>query len=372
MTGARHIDTLVLGGGVVGMSIAYGLARAGESVRVLDGSDDAFRASRGNFGLVWVQGKGRGRPAYARWTMESARRWPVLAEELARLTGTDVELSQIGGLTMCLDEDELAERGAALESVRRELGTPYPYEVLDARALRELSPHTGPDVVGAVFSPLDGHVNPLQLLRALVQGFEARGGELRAGVEVDRIEHRAGEFRVHAGGATHAAGRLVLAAGLGNLELAPQVGLNAPVAPVRGQILVSERVQPFLRHPSLYVRQTGEGVLQIGDSKEEVGMDDGTTLEKLARIARRAVRCFPMLAQVNVVRTWGALRVMTPDGFPIYQASSECPGAFVVTCHSGITLAAMHAGPLVDWLRGGAEPHDIRGFKAERFNVQGS
>ena len=104
MNTLREIDTLVLGGGVVGMSVAYGLARAGEKVRVLDGSDDAFRASRGNFGLVWVQGKGRGRPPYARWTMESARRWPALAAELAQLTGVDVELSQIGGLSMCLDD----------------------------------------------------------------------------------------------------------------------------------------------------------------------------------------------------------------------------------------------------------------------------
>jgi glycine/D-amino acid oxidase-like deaminating enzyme len=161
----------------------------------------------------------------------------------------------------------------------------------------------------------------------------------------------------------------VLAAGLGNRELAPMVGLKAPVEPVRGQILVSERIQPFLRHPSLHVRQTGEGVVQIGDSKEEVGFDDGTTIEQLSRIAQRATRCFPILANVNVVRTWGALRVMSPDGLPIYQASSECPGAFVVTCHSGITLASAHAGPLVDWLRGGSEPRDISGFKAERFDV---
>lgn len=366
----RDIDTLVLGGGVVGMSVAYGLARTGETVRVLDGSDDAFRASRGNFGLVWVQSKGRGRPAYARWTMESARRWPALAAELAQLTGIDVELSQVGGLSMSLDEREQAERAAALADVRRELGTEYPYEVLDARAVRELVPFTGPEVVGAVYCPLDGHVNPLRLLRALVQGFTLRGGELVSGVQVQAIEHRTGGFRVRAGGATHVARRIVLAAGLGNRDLAPQVGLHAPVEPVRGQILVTERMLPFLRHPTLNVRQTGEGVVQIGDSKEEVGLDDGTTLGELARMARRATRLFPMLAGVNAVRTWGALRVMTPDGFPIYQASRDCPGAFVVTCHSGITLAAMHAGPLVDWMRGGAEPADIQGFKAERFHVQ--
>jgi glycine/D-amino acid oxidase-like deaminating enzyme len=82
------------------------------------------------------------------------------------------------------------------------------------------------------------------------------------------------------------------------------------------------------------------------------------------------VRCFPVLAQVQVVRTWGALRVMTPDGYPIYQQSRACPGAFVVTCHSGITLAPVHAGPLVDWIRGGTEPAGVRGFDGERFDVQ--
>ena len=74
MNGRAHdLDTLVIGGGVVGLSLACGLARAGERVRLLDEADDAFRAARGNFGLVWVQGKGLGRAAYARWTMDAAR-----------------------------------------------------------------------------------------------------------------------------------------------------------------------------------------------------------------------------------------------------------------------------------------------------------
>jgi glycine/D-amino acid oxidase-like deaminating enzyme len=369
MTAVREVDTLVLGGGVVGMAIAYGLATSGERVRLLDEGDDAFRAARGNFGLVWVQGKGLGNLDYARWSMAAAKRWPTFAQELTALTGIDVELSQVGGLLMCLDEVELAERGCNLESLRISLGVDYPYQVLSPSNLREISPWVGPDVVGAVFSPLDGHVNPLRLLRALVKGFTSRGGEMVAGVHSDRIEHRAGAFHVWAGNTEHVAGRVVLAAGLGNRDLAPMVGLNAPVKPNRGQILVTERVQPFLRHPSLHVRQTGEGVVQIGDSKEDVGFDDGTTLEELGRIARRASRCFPILADVNVVRTWGALRVMTPDGFPIYQESTDCPGAFLVTCHSGITLASMHAGPLVSWLRGGAEPSDIKTFKSERFDV---
>lgn len=369
MNANREIDTLVIGGGVVGMSVAYGLARAGERVRVLDEGDDAFRAARGNFGLVWVHGKGVGNPAYARWSMAASRQWPDFAAELQNLTGIDVELSQHGGLTMFLTEGELASRAADCISIRDALGGDYPFEVLDHEGVRAISPHIGPDVVGAVFGPMDGHVSPLRLLRALFQGFQSRGGDLITGVRVERIGHRAGEFQVVAGGTTHVSARVVLAAGLGNRELAPMVGLRAPVQPSRGQILVTERVQPFLSHPTMHVRQTGEGVVQIGDSKEDVGFNDGTTVEQLARIAHRASRLFPILANVNVVRTWGALRVMTADGFPIYQSSSACPGAYLVTCHSGITLASMHAGALVSWMRGGAEPSEIQSFKAERFHV---
>ncbi len=265
MTANQEVDTLVIGGGVVGMSVAYGLARAGGRVRLLDEGDDAFRAARGNFGLVWVQGKGLGNPAYARWTMDAARQWSAFAAELSERTGVNIELSQSGGLTMCLDEHELAARASDLELIAQSLGSHYPYEVLDHQGVRALSALIGPDVVGAIFCPLDGHVSPLRLLRALVQGFMSRGGELVPGVHVDHIDHRAGVFHVMAGRTIHVAARVVLAAGLGNRKLAPMVDLHAPVRPVRGQILVSERVQPFLRHPSVHVRQTCEGVVQIGD-----------------------------------------------------------------------------------------------------------
>lgn len=365
----KEVDTLVIGGGVVGLSIAYGLVRLGERVRVIDGDDHAFRASRGNFGLLWVQGKGLTHPAYARWSMAAARMWPSFAEKLSALTSIDLERVQSGGLMYCLSEKELTERVSKLADLRTALGGDYPFEVWRPTELKRLYPHLGTAVAGATFGPLDGHVSPLRLLRSLCDGLQRLGGELVTGRHCQQIVPKDSAFQVQVGDQIHTAGRVVLAAGLGNRDLAPMVGLQAPVQPNRGQILVTERMQPFLHHPSGHLRQTGEGVVQIGDSKEDVGLDDGTTLTQLSRIAARACRVFPVLAQVNVVRTWGALRVMTPDGYPIYQQSRQHPGAFVVTCHSGVTLAPLHADVLVQWMRGAPCPPDITSFVAERFDV---
>lgn len=367
--GGKGTDAIVIGGGLLGAAIAWGLARHGRSVRLLDEGDDALRAARGNFGLVWVQGKGAGCPPYARWTLRSAAAWPAFARTLAEETGIDVELRQPGGLKFALDEREWRERAATLEALRFALDGDYPFEMLDAAAMRTRCPPVGPAVAGASYCPLDGHVNPLRLLRALVTGLIGRGGTVEPESRVTSIAVRGGVFEVGTVRGRCAAPVLVLAAGLGNRELARRVGLRAPVGPNRGQILVTERLAPFLDLPTEFVRQTGEGNVQIGDSMEDVGYDDRTTRDQMARIAERAVRVFPRLAGVDVVRAWGALRVMTPDGLPIYEASSERPGAFVATCHSGVTLAAAHAGELADWIAGGERPADTGTFVAARLRA---
>jgi glycine/D-amino acid oxidase-like deaminating enzyme len=363
-------DIAVIGGGVVGMAVAVGLTRRDQRVVVFDEGDRAFRASRGNFGLVWVQGKGDGLHDYAVWTRRSAALWPAMAADLQKETGIDVQLTQPGGLFICLDDDELAARAATLAKMRRGFDGDYPFEVLDHKALAARVPDIGPGVAGATYCPEDGHVNPLRLLQALHDAFARRGGRLINGETVSGIDYRAGAFTIATGAGSWSVGKVVLAAGLGNSQLAPLVGLAAPVTPNRGQIMVSERVRPFLPYPTGHIRQTGEGSVQLGDSKEDVGFDDGTTLEMMTAIAHRAVATFPLLKGVRMVRAWGALRVMTADGYPIYEESQACPGAFVVTCHSGVTLAAAHADPLADWIAGGPDPFDAKVFSGDRFDVQ--
>lgn len=369
--GRTDADVSVIGGGLVGLAIALGLQRNGQRVLLIDEGDVALRASRGNFGLVWVQGKGDTCPEYARLTRLSARLWADFAAELTDATGVDLQLSQIGGLHVCLNDEELAQRATMLRGMRETFGGDYPFEVLDHAALKAKVPEIGPTVAGATWCPEDGHVNPLLLMRAMVQRFKDGGGILSTEGPVEKIEPKEGGFRIHTKGQRVETGKVVLAAGLGNRDLAPQVGLSAPVIPNRGQVLIAERVRHFLDYPTVHVRQTGEGSIQCGDSKEDVGFDPGTTTDVMATIAARAVRMFPLLEQVRLVRAWGALRVMTPDGTPIYQQSEQYPGAYLATCHSGVTLAAAHAGPLADWIASGQIHNELalEAFHAQRFSL---
>jgi glycine/D-amino acid oxidase-like deaminating enzyme len=365
-------DVAVLGGGLVGAATAWGLARAGRRVAVLDEGDVAHRASRGNFALVWVQSKGLGMPRYAAWTRRSSDLWAGFAEALRRETGIDTGFERPGGFTLALDEGELERRALMLRRLHNqpEMTVALGAEIVDRARLAAMLPGIGPDVVGGIYCPLDGHANSLRLLRALHDGLARRGGVYRGGCAVAAVEGLpGGGFRVvHAGGETRAA-RVVLAAGLGNARLAPMVGLEAPVRPLRGQILVTERLRPFLRHPVVTIRQTDEGSVMLGDSQEEAGFDDAVDTGVLATIAARAARMFPLLGRANVVRSWAALRVMTPDGFPVYAESASHPGAFLVTCHSGVTLAAVHALELAPMLAAGGLAADLAPFRPERFHV---
>ncbi|HWL28958.1 MAG TPA: FAD-dependent oxidoreductase [Burkholderiaceae bacterium] len=361
------VDCLVIGGGLVGASVAYGAAKSGASTLLLDEGDAAVRASRGNFGLVWVQGKGDGLPVYAAWTRQARLMWTDFAAELLADTGVDVQLRETGGYWFGFSDEEMEQRQAMLQPLWDQGGVPF--QMLDYSDLKARVPRIGPAVVGGSFCPLDAHVNPLRLLHALHKGMTQAGTRLINGAPVQDLAWDDGIFTATVGTATYRARRVVLAAGLGNRKLAPMLGLHAPVVPNRGQILVTERLQPFLASVTNKARQTEEGSVQLGSTEEDVGYDDRTTLPAMKALARRGVQTFPLLANAKLVRAWGALRVMTPDGFPIYEESAECPGAFIVTCHSGVTLSALHCKRISAWILGNeVNPDSTRAFSSGRFS----
>src|SRR6056297_3326117 len=141
-------DYAIIGGGVVGLSVAWGLLKKGRKVIVLDGDDGSFRASRGNFGLVWVQSKGLNQPRYAQWSQTSAALWSDFANELSDTTGKGLGLEQKGGYDLHFSEDSLEETVSKYNELRDKLGGDYPFEVLGHNALRREEPAIGPKVVG--------------------------------------------------------------------------------------------------------------------------------------------------------------------------------------------------------------------------------
>ena len=368
----REFDIAVIGGGLVGSAIAWGLASSGSRVAVLDEGDIALRAARGNFALVWMQNKGLGMPQYGMWTLRSAESWTAFADMLLVQTGIDVAYRRPGGFHLTLSEAELEHRGAQLKRLHEQPGMPgIDYEILDHAGVKRLMPEIGPEVAGASFTRMDGHCNSLKLLRALHAGMQQQGAAYLPDRRVESIAYAGGEFRVASRGGEVRACKVVLAAGLDSARLGPMVGLEVRVRPQRGQVMVTEKTGPFLHYPVSTVRQTDEGGVMLGDSQEEAGLDTAVTHSVLAVLADRAVRMFPRLAPLNIVRSWAALRVMPEDKFPIYDQSLECPGAFVAACHSGVTLAANHALTLAPMIAKGELPaHIFQSFSSRRFHVQ--
>ncbi|HEX3953498.1 MAG TPA: FAD-dependent oxidoreductase [Stellaceae bacterium] len=366
----RRFDAIVIGGGLVGTAIGYGLVRAGASVALIDQGDIAYRASRGNFGLVWVQSKGLGAPHYQRWTRRSSQEWPGLAAELGERTGINVHHERNGGLQLCLSEAEFAKRGVMMEQMRREAGNfGFDYRMIEHDELAEMLPGLGPSVVGGSWTPYDGYVNSLALFHALHKGFAGKGGTYLPNRTVTDAAAAPLDFRLDLGDEAIGAPKIVLAAGLGNAELASLFGLSAPVRPQRGQILVTERTSRAWSIPLGSIRQTPEGTIMLGSSEEDVGFDTSQRPEIMQTIARRAVQTFPWLAELQIVRAWSALRVMPPDGLPIYDQSERFPGAFTANCHSGVTLAGAHANVFAPMVAAGELDPMLTPFSARRFDV---
>lgn len=368
---ANHSEITIVGGGVVGLSVALGLLQAGRRVCVLDGADSDARASQGNFGLVWGQGKGWDFAPYAKWTGEALAAWPEFAAKLADLSGIDVALDQSGGFEFFTDADELTEFAAMLAQQQAHVGNRFSHEVLTADDLRRQIDGIGGDVVGATFSQFDGHVNPLRFLRALRLSVQAMGGTVKTNAHVAEITPvMGGGFDLTlANGDTFGADKVVLCAGLGAMTLAGNLGFQTKIRPQRAELLITEKLGDELPFISSTIRQVDEGGVQIGGTKADVGMDDSETLDVMAGLACHAVQVFPALADVRVIRAWGALRVMSPDGYPVYAQSPEHPGAYLITCHSGVTLASLHATSLADWIENTSTAPDLEAFDEHRFTL---
>lgn len=384
----READIAVVGGGLVGTALAYGLARRGAAVLWCDAGDDRLHASGGNFGLVWVQGKGRDCPEYARLTRRSADAWQHFADDLIDSAGMRADEARpadeadpaarlyrpSGGLKIALSDVELDRLRTDLARLHNDPdAVTNEATLIDRQRLLELEPAVGPAAIGAIHCAHDGHADPLATLATLYRALARHPGVERHAHRVLRIDAdpaRSG-VRLETVGGHRRAARVVLAAGHGIVPLASPLGLDVPLRPRRGQILVTERAPPQLRHACHTLRQTSSGTILIGDSHEDVGFDLGTTRRAAEAMLARAITTFPALARLRIHRSWAALRVLTPDGLPIYHTSHRYPSVSVVTCHSGVTLAAAHADELAEAVLEDRLNERFAAFSLDRFHHRG-
>ena len=372
----RTADIIVIGGGLSGSAIALGLVRKGaRNVVLFDEQLASQRLSRGNFGLTWFMCKGAGNPVYAQWSRLACRQWPEFAEGLEADTGYNVELDWTGGAVHAVGEDEFKAHQASIEAITKsceEAGIDYPVTMLNRREFQDLIPDIalGEAVTGAMYTKEQGHVNPLKLLGALRWGFPKNGGTFYGGQTVSAVIPKSrGKVVVKTGMGDFETEKVVIASGHGTKRLLKGLGETLNIYPQRGQVMVTQRVPRVLKVPVLSVRQTQDGTFMIGLSTEDTAMDSKVTAEAMKNQAANAIRLFPELARLNWVRAWGAIRVMTPDGAPIYSRVRNHDNIFAVALHSAVSLAPLAAGTVAPWILGTDEHPLMSKFNNGRFNV---
>jgi glycine oxidase len=362
MSRSRPSELLVVGAGVIGLSVAWLARRAGIAVTVLERDASGQGTSRVAAGMVAPVAEVEFGPAGRRLLdlgLRSAASWPGFAELLSERSGTAVQLRRTGTLLLAADADEAAELDRQLQ-FRRSLG-------LDVRRLapsaaRELEPALAPVLRGALEVPDDHAVDPRQVLQALRRVCELDGVELREGSPVLALEHASGRVAgvELAGGERLAAENVLLAVGPWSASIE---GLDAsarmPVRPVKGQILrlrdpagpgLLERV---VRYTGGYVVPRGDGRYVLGATVEERGFELGATAGGVYELLRDAHELLPGIAELEIEELSTGLRPGTPDNLPaIGRGALE--GLWWATGHhrNGILLAPLTAELLLAALEG--------------------
>ncbi|WP_372506171.1 NAD(P)/FAD-dependent oxidoreductase [Actinomadura madurae] len=265
-------------------------------------------------------------------------------------------------------------------------------EDLDAAALAAAEPHLTRDVTGAVHYPQDAQVQPAGAATALLAAAARAGAALRTGCEVLGAVRRGGRLTgVRTTGGTIEGDAVVNAAGPWSGRVAARLGVRLGVAPRRGEVLVTAPMPPTVFHKvydagyvgavgsgagelqaSAVVESTRAGTILLGSSRRRVGFDDRIRPEVLSVIAAKALRLFPSLAGVPVMRAYGGFRPYVSDHLPVIGADPHLDGLWHATGHegAGVGLSTGTAAVLRDLMLGREPAVDAEPFRAARPAVQ--
>jgi sarcosine oxidase subunit beta len=363
MKAIREAEVVVVGAGAVGTSVAYHLAKRGKRVVLVDRGGIGGGTSAATFALIWVHSK---EPVhYMELSLRSARMFSPLVAEL----DADVHLDQPGGLTLCMTEDDLTKAHAM---VARQSASPhYEGRVVDAAETHRLQPGLSRDVLGATYSPNDGHIDSIRYVTALARAARRLGVECALYTEVTGIDRKDGAVTgVLTTGGRIAAPHVVNSAGPYASAIARMVGMDLAVRPVRGQVLVTLPMPRTLRLPMSGVRQNPTGHFFMGFTREEAGYDASVTPDAIRTIARNAVRRVPILKDARLLRAFAGIRSMPADGLPCLGPVPSVPGFYVAVSHSGITLSPLHGRVIADLICDGRTEIPIAPYDPTRVQQE--
>jgi glycine/D-amino acid oxidase-like deaminating enzyme len=358
--GIKRAEIVIVGGGVIGAATAYELGRRGASVTLIERHAPAAGASGTNMGFLWTQGKAA--DLHFDVVMASRKRYDELALEI-----DDFELKTRGGMIYFFEEQ--AGPFAQFVASRREMGLPM--ELLDAATARDRCPVLPEDVGGAVWNPLDAHVNPPLVTGSLIAAAQRHGVKVLTGTEVTGLDVSGGVCRgVRTTGGGIAADTVILATGTWAPALLEPLGVHIPIEPMRLQVLETDpidlRFDPVLYGPSgikgfalshdledydeeLFthpmesvidgvemievIGQRRDGSLMIGSPADFAGFDDRPTVAGVGLMLAVIADHLPALRDAKVRRTWAGLMPQTPDGKPVMDRVPGIDGLIVAAGH---------------------------------------
>ncbi|MCS6851505.1 MAG: glycine oxidase ThiO [Gemmataceae bacterium] len=361
---ATSPDVLILGGGVIGLTTAYFLAKAGLSVEVVDQGDFGRESSWAGAGIIPP-----GNPATARTPLEqlrafSATRFPSLSAELREQTGIDNGYLRCGGLLLLAPgtrpDDEWHAEGIA-------------FQRLGPEQARALEPALAAENTEVIFLPDMAQLRNPRHLRALEAACAVRGVGLRPGCPIHEL-HRVGDRVLAARGPLGEwhAGQFLIATGAWSDSLLAPLGWRPGIRPIRGQIALLHAAPPLLRRividAARYLVPRPDGRVLVGSTEEDVGFDRRTTAAAIADLIGLAVRWVPGLASAALERCWAGLRPGSPDGWPFLGPVPGWRNVWVAAGHfrSGIHLSPATAQLMLELLRGQTPSLPVEPFRLDR------
>jgi len=372
----EEADVVVVGAGIIGLALAFELARAGRHVLLLERAHAASGATSAAGGMLApISEADVETEALLSLALRSLRLYPRFVADVEEASGLRCGLRTEGTLWVAVHRDDQEEL-AHLHGTLRERGLPA--ETLSSRQIAALEPHLSPRVLSGLRVESDHQVDPRALARALAEAVRHLGGRLRTGVAVHEVVTEAGRVAgvrgvVEGGQPFHAhAHDVVLAAGAwtsATLRLPiPDLG----VRPVKGQLLRLRGVAPLLRHvvrhPDVYLVPREDGELLVGATMEEVGFDPAVTAGAMLDLLRHAWQVVPGIYDLELAEVSVGFRSAVRDHLPVL-GPTEVPGLHLAVGHfrNGILLAPITAVLVAGSLVQGRAAPDLDPFLLSRL-----